>query len=370
MSDVILSPNMNMPVPIPGQAPGPDWADDYNACLTITDQHNHSPGSGVPISQDAINLTADPTTFDSLGFNTSNAYSLRSIRFVDQASALGLATDLACIYFAGGEFWANDSSGNQVQLTAGGVVNATSSGISSGTATCSFVASVLVVNRAAATPANVQCASVLLGNNVASSKYLTLQPPNSMAADFSLTLPSIPGATKIMALDTSGNMTGAYTVDNSTITIAANVIGVPAGGITTMEIASATIVGGNVASDIDLPGKSVTADGQNVLVSANPASGNGYLMVHGPVASGGGTPSGCGFSSVRNSAGHYTITFDVAYTSIPHIYLTAAQTVAGRIQDLAVDGTNNGTIVQVTQMNAGGGFADGNFFFMAIGQRA
>src|ERR1041384_2821397 len=109
MADTIPSPNMSMPVPIPGQTPGPDWADDYNACLSIVDQHNHSPGSGTTISQSGITLTAGDTTFDSLNFNTSNAYALRSCRFSNLGSALALGTDLNCTYVAGGEFYFNDA---------------------------------------------------------------------------------------------------------------------------------------------------------------------------------------------------------------------------------------------------------------------
>ena len=94
MSDVINSPNMNLPVPIVGQDPGPDWANNYNSCLSVVDGHNHSSGSGVQITQSGINLIAAATTFDSLGFNTSNATDLRSVRFTPQGSPLALGTDV------------------------------------------------------------------------------------------------------------------------------------------------------------------------------------------------------------------------------------------------------------------------------------
>ncbi len=188
MSDVIITPNMNLPNPVPGQDPGPDYATNQSSCNTILDGHNHSPGSGVQIGTDGINISAD------LPLNSNNLTKVRSVNFTPQSAAIDLPADVGCIYVSGADLWYNDENGNQVQLTSGGVVNATSSGISNGAASASFVSSVLVVNAASNTPANIKGASVLIGNNVAASKFLTLSPPNAMAANYSLTLPSLPGA--------------------------------------------------------------------------------------------------------------------------------------------------------------------------------
>lgn len=212
MSDPV-TPNMSLIQPVTGVTPGSTANDDYNSNWTNIDQHDHTPGRGVQLSLSSLNITAD---FSLSGYNLTTA---RSARFSVQPSALALATDLACIYFSGVDLWANDASGNQIQITSGGGINATSSGISSGTATASFVSSVLVVNASSNKPANIQGASLLIGNNVVNSKYLTLSPPNAMAADYGLVLPPIPGVNSIMGIDTSGNITGAYTVDNSSIEI-------------------------------------------------------------------------------------------------------------------------------------------------------
>jgi microcystin-dependent protein len=168
--------------------------------MAIIDQHNHAPGSGVQINPSGLLINSDLT------FGNNNLTNVRSVRFQSQPSALDLPTDLGCIYESGVDLWYNDGNGNQIKITAGGVVNATSSGISSGTASASFSSGVLVVNAAPNTPADIQVASVLLGNNVVNSKYLTLSPPPSMAANFTITLPTLPASTSLLTIDNSGNV--------------------------------------------------------------------------------------------------------------------------------------------------------------------
>lgn len=236
------SPNMGLPISVVGITTGLQWEQNLNFSLTLIDAHDHSPGKGVPIAASSLNINTDLT------INNNNLTLVRSIRFQPQSAALSGASDLGCLYEAGVNLYYNDGNGNQIQITSGGAVNATSSGISSGTATASFVSSVLVVNAAASTPANIQVASVLLGNNVANSKYLTLSPPNSMAANYGLTLPPLPPGTKIMTLDSSGNITAPYTVDNSTIVISSNVIQVPTSGITATQLASSSVTTAKIAS--------------------------------------------------------------------------------------------------------------------------
>lgn len=216
MSDVVVSPNMGMPVPIVSQAPGPDWGLDYNSCLSILDQHNHAMGSGVPISQSGISLSPGATTFDSLGFNNSNAFDLRSVRFSPQSAALGLATDVGCLYEAGVDLYYNDGSGNQIRLTQGGSIVGTAgsiTGLPSGTASASFAAGTFVWQSATLTAANMDAGSYIFRNATASSKGLTLSPPNAMAVNYQLFLPSIPAATSFLTLDTSGNIAASVPVD-------------------------------------------------------------------------------------------------------------------------------------------------------------
>jgi hypothetical protein len=240
MSDVILSPNMNLPVPIVGLDPGPDWANNINASLGILDQHNHSAGQGVQINPDGLDINAD------LPINGNNLTLVNTVRFNNLlASLAGTAPNLGVIYEANNELYYNDGVGNVVQVTKAGSVNATSSGISSGTATASFVGGVLVVDANVNTPANVQGASFLFGNNISGSNYLTLQPPSAMGSSYSVTLPppNTTGSLAYLSYDTSNNIgvaglgtiSGAYleagTVPQSSLAPRSTGITVGAGGV-------------------------------------------------------------------------------------------------------------------------------------------
>lgn len=189
------TPNMNLIESTVAVDTGLLWEQNLNSSLTIIDQHNHSSGSGVQITPSGLNINAPLT------FSNQPVIDLKSVVFNPQTS---LST-LYALYSIGNDLYFNDGTANIIQLTSGGVVNATSSGISSGTATASFVSSVLVVNAAANIPANIQGGSILLGNNSLNSKFLNLSPPSAMGANFSLTLPSLPVVNSFVFLDSSGN---------------------------------------------------------------------------------------------------------------------------------------------------------------------
>src|SRR4051812_20022083 len=108
MSNVNISPNMSLPVPVVGVDPGPDWALNINVALTLLDQHDHSPGKGVSITPLGMNISSD------LSFAQNNATMLRSARFASQSAALAGASDLGCLYEVGNELYYNDGLGNQV----------------------------------------------------------------------------------------------------------------------------------------------------------------------------------------------------------------------------------------------------------------
>jgi hypothetical protein len=206
-----MTPNMNLIGITIGSDTGLQIEQNSNANVATLDQHNHTPGLGVQIPTSGVHFNAD------VPFNGFNAITLRSLRFTPQPSALSGPQDLGCLYVSGVDLYYNDVNGNQVQMTSGGAVNATSSGISSGTATASFSSGVLVVNAASNTPANIQCAAILMGNNVSGSNYLTLSPPSSMASNFSLTLPTIPASTKFVTIDTSGTLSTVSSVSAAQI---------------------------------------------------------------------------------------------------------------------------------------------------------
>jgi hypothetical protein len=335
------TPNMNLPVPIPGVTPGPQWAQDINSSFILIDQHNHTPGFGVQIPPAGLNINT------ALSFQNNSAIALQASVYQPQAT---YSTDYG-VHVEGVDLYYVDGNGNDIKLTSGGTVNATSSGIASGTATASFNAGVLVVNANTNTPANIQAGSILLGNNAANSKYLTLSPPAAMGANFTLTLPNIPGSQSFMAIDASGNMSGYAAVS---------------GGITGSNIASATVtranqvaVGQQVSSSsgnftttnssltaVTNLSVTITTSGRPVILMLQPASTNGsrfgafesgsgdlsfnYAFARGGTAIGGWTATGqSGPDSADQtpgggspiymdavSAGTYTYTFLISTSGV------------------------------------------------------
>lgn len=234
----VNTPNMNLPQSTVNVDSGLIWESNLNSALSIIDAHNHSPGSGVQITPNGLNINS------SLSMSNNALTNIGSLVLTNQVS---LAT-LNSVYAIAGDLYYNDGASNIIQITSGGSVNATSSGISSGSATASFVASVLVVNAASNTPANIQGGSILLGNNVAASKFLTLSPPSAMAANFSLTLPSQPAQTNLVTLDSSGNFAAVTNVDNSTIDFSGNNIEIKALGVGTAQLANAAVTPAKMAA--------------------------------------------------------------------------------------------------------------------------
>lgn len=199
-----ISPNMLLPIPVVGVDPGPDWANNVNACLSAIDSHNHSSGQGVQITPDGLNISSD------LAFGGNNATTLRSLRLSQQSVALATASDLDCLYDVTGDLYFNDGAGNHIRITQGGNVvgsSGTITGLPSGTASASFAAGTFTWQSSTSTPANMAVGPLIIGAQVANSKTVTLAPPNTLAANYSLTFPgALPGATSLTTIDTSGNI--------------------------------------------------------------------------------------------------------------------------------------------------------------------
>jgi hypothetical protein len=233
------TPNMDLPVPTVGVESGPQWAADVNSCFTLIDGHNHASGSGVQINPNGININSD------LPINNNNLTQLKSSRYTSQGSPLSGGTDLNCTYVSDVDLYYNDGNGNQVRITQSGNVAGTPGSISNLTSPASAsynsVSETFVWQSAANTPANLDAGSVIFRDVIANSNGITVSPPSSLPSNYTLTLPALPAMKNFMTLDASGNMSAPWNVDNSTITINSNTIEVPAGGITTTQIADSNV---------------------------------------------------------------------------------------------------------------------------------
>lgn len=426
MAATTTTPNMNLVLPTVGVQTGPQYATNLNNCLTTIDTHDHTTGYGVAIPSAGLNINAD------LPFSNNNLTTVRTVRFQSQSAALALASDIGCLYEVGADLYYNDGIGNQVRITQSGSVTGstgTITGLPSGTASASYVAitGTFVFQSATNTPAYLDGASVLLRNYSANSNALTLSPPAAMASNYGITLPTLPTSQKIMTLDNSGTMSAPYTVDGTTITIAANVIGVPnlgigtaqiaAQAVTAAKIANATITTSQISATAGILGSQLanatvdlTTKVTGVLPALNGGTGinnsgtflyggnniaitttgttNITLPVAGSIMSSGSTSaqrierayitisatvptiasqSGTWISGiVRNSAGNFTITIAGGiFSAAPTVMLTNA----GGRGFFEVSPPVTTTSIVVLSQDAGGNPSDIDFYIMVMGTK-
>lgn len=185
-----------------GSDSGLMWEQNLNASLTTLDGHNHSPGSGVPITPQGMNINSNlsfqnfsATNIYGLFFGGSTANSSNGVLYTAPSSGGGI-----------NDLFYNDFAGNVIQITKAGILNATASSIpgesySGGTFTW-------VQGAASTTPANFDIGSITIRPNTAgTTNGITLSPPSGIASAYSLVLPALPGANSFVALDNSGNVT-------------------------------------------------------------------------------------------------------------------------------------------------------------------
>lgn len=384
------TPNMNLIVPGVGTEPGPDYADDINASLSIIDQHDHTTGNGVQITPAAIDINSALTLNDN--FLTSAA----GITFQAQLSTPALGT----VYESGVDLYYVDGVGNNVRITQSGGVAGSPGSIANlvPPASASYVSgtSTFVWQSNTNIAANMDFGSAIMRNLSPNSTFaLTLQPPAALGSNYTITLPSLPSSTKIMALTNSGVMSAPFTVDDSTITIISNVIQVKDQGITAAKILDHTISDTQIAllgistasiansaiqttkiqdtavtsaklqTNINLPGKHATMDTQNIVVS-NSNTTNGLGIIRGTVNSAASILAGEGFSIVNNSVGVYTITYSNAFSDTAVVIASISENTASNPTTQVITATSTGCVISIREASA---LSSRGFSFLAIGQR-
>lgn len=200
LAEVVISPNMNLPVPIVGQTTGPEWAQDINSCMGAIDSHDHTPGHGVQISSQAILINSD------FPLNNNSLTEAKSVQFEAQPSF----SSTQAIYVISPDLIYNDGNGNVIRITQNGSVSGASgtiTGLPSGTASASYqsVGGTFQFQSATNTPANGSFASVLLAQQTTNPNTVTLKSPNSLASSYNVTFPtSVPAFASLLSMSTSG----------------------------------------------------------------------------------------------------------------------------------------------------------------------
>ena len=374
---------MGLPNPVPGVDPGPDYALNLQTCLSTIDGHNHASGSGVQINPNGININS------ALPFNGNPATLFGYLGISPQG--VGVATPINdSLYCSGVDLYFQDGNGNPIQITSGGSVNATSSGIASGTALATFVSSILVVTQSTGVGAAIDAATYILRYNGSypspSGNYILLSAPSSLATGYQITFPAITPASNGSFLTSNTAGVWSYSnVDGVTLSWSAGTLSVPTSGISTAQIGANQVTGAklnsNVAdgstivysasalsipSNVNLPGNAAQENGLNLVTSSTNAS-TSLKMIRGYIEFDGTTLAGEGFSCARIANGAYTITFSSAFASTPAVTATVAQNVAA----FAVAYSPSTTQVSIVTATVGSSPTDTNyrFSFIAIGPR-
>lgn len=202
-----LSTNMNLPVPQVGNEAGPQYAQDVNNCLTLVDAHNHSPGYGIQITPNGLNINTD------LPINSNNLTLVRTLRLASQGAPLTGVSDIGCIYEVVNDLYFNDGLGNNIRLTQAGAVAGTSGSISGlvppASAAYVSVSNTFVWQSNTNVAANLDARSIILRTNAVSSPGLTLSPPPTIGSDYSISFPVLPGSNLPVSIDNTGTMSAA-----------------------------------------------------------------------------------------------------------------------------------------------------------------
>lgn len=109
----MTTPNMNLTLPVVSQTPGPTWASDINADLSVIDEHNHTSGKGALVPVAGLDIDAD------LSLATHALTNVAKVALLNQVSN----TTAGSVYAVGGDLWWKNGSGTGVQVTSGNAIN-------------------------------------------------------------------------------------------------------------------------------------------------------------------------------------------------------------------------------------------------------
>ena len=292
MADYTNSSNMNLPIPTVGVDPGPDYADNVNTALTLIDSHDHTPGYGVQITPAGFNINA------ALNFNNQPATNVAYVTLSAQLST----PDIGTVYESGVDLFFVDGLGNNIRITQDGAVAGTPGSISNllppASASYNSGSQTFVWESDTGIAANMDFGAAIMRNLSPNSTFaLTLQPP-ALSNNFTITLPTLPASSKILTIDSAGTMSAVTDVDNVTLQITSNNLGIKNNGVgnaqladnavTTSKIVDGSVTDAKLASDIILNNYVIISSSQSYVV---PDTAN-FIIVSGVGGGGGGQGGG------------------------------------------------------------------------------
>jgi len=196
----MTTPNMALTLPVVSQTPGPTWASEINADLSLIDSHNHTSGKGALVPVAGLNINAD------LSLATNALTNVKSLGLLDQVSLVTLNS----VYANAGELWWNDGAGNNVQITSNGAVNVGATGNIGGmigSAAVNYVSGPLAYefidengNHASLQALAVRFGSVTVSQSPGSATY-SLRLPVSTPAATSFVTATVSGSTATLAFN-------------------------------------------------------------------------------------------------------------------------------------------------------------------------
>lgn len=346
-----ITPNMQLPVPVAGQEPGPQYAFDVDSCFTLLDSHDHSPGRGVQITPSGLNINAS--------FNIQNQQlnNVGSALFFLQTAQPVLSQSLYA--FPGGEsparpdLWYYDGT-TQIQITKAGNVNAAAASIPGE----SYSGGTFFWKQGSGSsvPANFDIGSITIRPNVAStsngstvlgatSGSFSLQLPN---ASTSLLPSGLPASTVLATVDSSGNISTLAAGTSGQVLTSQGISGPPQFISPTVNKAPTiqqfkatsyftfTTIALTVATNA---GAAYTNNGQTFTVVYNAAIGATTL-----VCAATGAPTSSGVLTFSSGTGQSTIVF--------------SSEVSGASYQLPSGPSP--LYIKVTAVGAGGGGSSGN----------
>lgn len=213
---------MNLDLPVPTVTLGPAWAQQLNTAIEFIDAHDHTTGKGQLITSAAININ------DDLSFNNYKIEAAKILGMQNQASPL---TDTRALYSVNGELYYTDGVGNQIALTAGGALNASSVGgiggdYGSSTANVYYnsISKTFVFDQNVDQRAKLDIGDLLIRETVVGANAITIKSPTSLASAYELTLPTaLPASTLPLLVSNTGvvshqQLESAHLADDSVIT--------------------------------------------------------------------------------------------------------------------------------------------------------